>query len=263
MRHRVLIGMVVAGLLAAACTPSSVTSTTAETAAGSRVPVASTPGGAASSTSTSTVTVADRTGSDLVVPEDREGLARQYGLYSPDGEYVGPVDSDGRPLVFEPITGYGDFSDVPYFLLDWQLVNQREVACMQDHGFDLVLDADGLGANWANVPQEQNNLALAVAIACHAGLRLPDRVPRTEEQWAELLAYQIALRDCVASLGHDVPEPPSLDQFIESNGNWTAYDMVPNLVGPAWDELAKTCPQAPVGGFGAWNPGDPVRPYQP
>ncbi|NOY55922.1 MAG: hypothetical protein GXP34_08040 [Actinobacteria bacterium] len=65
-----------------------------------------------------------------------------------------------------------------------------------------------------SVPKEQNYLTLAVAIACRAGLHIPDRVPHTEEEWAEMLAYEIALLDCVAGLGYPVPSPPSLDMYI-------------------------------------------------
>lgn len=198
----------------------------------------------------------------LVVPEDRERLAREYGWYFPDGEYVGPVDIDGRPLVYEPIEGFGDFSATPHFLLDWQGINEAVVACMRANGFSLELHPDGLGADWSAVPAEQSQIAMAVHASCYAGLHVPDRMPFTDEQWGEILAYQTALIECVASFGYSVSDPPSLDEFIESDGNWGAYDLVPPMVGPAGDELSSACPQGPVGGFGAWSPGDPIRPYE-
>ncbi len=114
-------------------------------------------------------------------------------MVSPDGEYVGPVDSDGDPLIFEPVTGYGDFSGQDRFEVDNYQSVRLLARCVADHGFFLTPTEDGAGLLFQAVPPEQNQLAQAVLTACREGLRLEKPVPPTVEQLEEIHAYLIAV----------------------------------------------------------------------
>jgi hypothetical protein len=231
-------------------------------AAGCSTGATATTTGSTSSSVTSTTTVAvstTRVVSGGVVPaEDPLSVAQTYGLVSPDGEYVGPVDSDGAPLVFEPIEGYGDFSKVDRFDVDTAEATRLLVECVNDQGFAVTLDPDG-GIGFGSVSAEQNGLATAVYFACKAGLRLQAPEPLTSAQWEKVYAYEVALASCVAELGYSVSDPPSLDAYIDSQGDWSPYFDLPDSALLNLD-LIRTCPQNPVGGYGAWNPGDPILP---
>ncbi len=185
--------------------------------------------------------------------------ARQYGLVAPTGEYVGPVDSDGNPLIFEPIGGYGDFSEVDLFEVDPTEIVSLQARCIQDHGFPVEVDSSGSGFGFERVPPEQNQLAFAVAIACKVGLNLPPPTTPTAAQRAEQLHYLGLVAECLRERGFDVDDPPSLDEFIEADGAWSPYDSLPQLTPTEFEQLDRSCPQWPVGGYGAWDPGDPLR----
>ena len=224
-----------------ATTSPGVVTTTGSSTAVSPVPTGSTPPG-------------------LETYEDPWARAEQLGMVSPDGEYVGPVDSYGDPLIFEPVTGYGDFSGQDRFEVDnYQLVRLL-ARCVADHGFFLTPTEDGAGLLFQAVPPEQNQLAQAVLTACREGLRLEKPVPPTVEQLEEIHAYLIAVARCLESEGYSVTEPPSVDVFVDSQaGAWNPYD---DLVADVAElsRLNQVCPQSPVGGFGDWDPGDPVIP---
>jgi len=162
-----------------------------------------------------------------------------------------------------PIAGYGDFSDQEYFVIDWFLVTRLEVQCLQDQGFPVMLIPPGDGISFQSVPQSQNELAVQYFEACRAGLGIPDYEPASPEQIEMVYWYYIALRDCLIDEGYTVSEPPSLDTFVESwaSGPWSPYENV--SPGAGWDAIQMKCPQSPPGGFGAWQPGDPIVPIAP
>ncbi len=186
--------------------------------------------------------------------------ARRYELIAPGGEYVGPVDGNGDPLIFEPITGYGDFSDADLFEVDPTEIVALQARCLQDQGFPVRLDPSGSGFDFTAVPPEQNQLAFAASIACKEGLHLPAPTPPNTDQRREQLAYLTLVGECLREHGFDVADPPSLDEFIELDGAWSPYGSLPPLDPAAFEELDRACPQWPVGGYGAWDPGDPLRP---
>jgi len=245
-----MTGVVMAVGCSSAVTPSttevgSVSSTVESSSVGTTTTVAG-----------STTTVGVMGG--LVPAADPLALAEEYHLISPDGGYVGPVGSDGEPLLFEPITGYGDFSGVDRFDVNTYEMARLLVECVNDQGFAVTLDPDG-GIGYASVPAEQNQLAFSVDLACEAGLHLPPPQPLSPEQLEKMYAYMVALAGCVEDQGYSVGDPPSLDTFIDSQGYWNPYFDLPDSALMNLD-LIRACPQNPVGGYGAWNPGDPIVP---
>lgn len=249
---RVAVVAAVAGLLVAGCSAAGVSSP--------RSTVESSSMAAAGTSTVVTATSSTPSGvTDGLTPaEDPWALAREYGLMSPDGEYVGPTDANGNPLLFEPIEGYGDFSGLDRFDVDTYEATRLIVACANDHGFAVTIDPDG-GIGFASVTPEQNQLAFAIELACEHGLHVRKPAPLTMEQLEKMYAYMVALAGCLEAQGYSVADPPSLDAYIDSQGDWNPYDGL-SLGLDAWVPLNRTCPQNPVGGFAAWDPGNPIVP---
>jgi hypothetical protein len=160
-----------------------------------------------------------------------------------------------------PITGYGDFSTQTYFEIDWLFVTELVIRCMNDHGIPATLTPDGAGISAANIPPGQNQIGFETMNACREGLSLPPHEEANPDQLAEVYQYNLALMECLEAEGFDVSEPPSLEVYIDTYliDPWYAYENV-NTLGPEGTAVEAMCPQAPVGGYGAWEPGDPVKP---
>lgn len=163
-----------------------------------------------------------------------------------------------------PITGYGDFSGLEYFEVDSYLTVALVVQCMHDHGFPVNLIPPGDGYGFGSIPPEQNQLAQVYDEACWAGLNLPSYQDLDPVQRGEIYEYYLTLRDCLIAEGYDVAEPPSQEYFVENYNTdpWSPYESV-GYVGPSWESIQIRCPQQPVGGYGTWQPGDPITPITP
>lgn len=158
------------------------------------------------------------------------------------------------------ISGYGDFSGQEYFEVDWFLVTELTVQCVQDHGFAVSLIPPGDGISFQSVPPDQNQLAGQYLDACTTGLNLPEYEQASAEQLEVVYHYYLTLRDCLIAEDYTVSEPPSLDAFVDSyysdTGPWTPYA---NVVSD-WEAIQLKCPQSPPGGWASWQPGDPITP---
>ncbi|GBD84791.1 hypothetical protein BMS3Abin02_01185 [bacterium BMS3Abin02] len=154
--------------------------------------------------------------------------------------------------------GYGDYSNTSYFDLDPRQVTQAVVQCARDNGINVVLLSTGDGFSYGNLTPAQEVKADAVVDACTAALHLPDDVSPTDSQFEELYAYEVALVGCIETQGYHVDNPPSVEAFVNDNGSWTSYEHIQEDV--SISSLTHVCPRQPVGGFGAWDPGDPVLP---
>lgn len=163
-----------------------------------------------------------------------------------------------------PIRGYGDFSGLEYFEVDSYVVTRLVVECMHDHGFPVTLIPPGDGYGFGSIPPEQNQLAQVYDEACWAGLNIPPYEDPDPAHREEIYEYYLALRDCLIAKGYDVSEPPSKEYFVENYNTdpWSPYESV-GYVGPSWESIQIACPQQPVGGYAAWQPGDPVSPITP
>ena len=163
-----------------------------------------------------------------------------------------------------PITGYGDYSHVEsVFYLDAREAQERAARCVQDRGFPVTFDPVTGGIFFSDVPDEQNQQAGATLAACIAGLNLPELHPFTDDQLAVIYAYRLAVAGCLESEGYSVAAAPSLEVFVDTwrqadnDGEvtvWTPHASVRDL------SVERVCPQSPVGGLGAWQPGDPITP---
>ena len=160
----------------------------------------------------------------------------------------------------EPIVGYGDFSGIGYYSVDWALATELMAACVIDQGFPVRLEDDGI--LFGDVPADQNAEASRTLDRCMDGLNLPEFEWPDADQLLEIYAFSLAVRDCLIAEGFEVPEPPGFDAWAESytTGPWSPYEFVGSGYGPDWVSINTICPQSPVGGWGAWEPGDPITP---
>ncbi len=134
----------------------------------------------------------------------------------PDSPVQGEAE-DGDDADVTPITGYGDFSDVDYFLIDWVEVTQRVVQCANDQGFPVEVIPPGDGISFQSVPRQQNQAAAAAVEACEAGLNLPPPEPMSEEMIGAFFLLLLDVEQCLEEeFGYDIPDAPSLDTFVES-----------------------------------------------
>jgi hypothetical protein len=79
--------------------------------------------------------------------------------------------------------------------------------------------------------------------------------------WEELYAYQLAWQDCATQYGMSYEKYPTLEEFISLEGTFSHDDFPLRIASDTnFEELYAACPPSPVGGFGAWNPGDPIQP---
>lgn len=174
-----------------ATTSPGVVTTIGSSRAASTVPTGSTPPG-------------------LETYEDPWGRAEQLGLVSPDGEYVGPVDSNGDPLIFEPVTGYGDLSGQDRF---------------DDEGFKVRMEGTALVTE---VPPEQEEVFNAAVDNCTLRYFPPQGSDRPSGEDLEArYGHLLQVAECISRAGYEVPTPPTVESFVDCGGtNWDPFDLL-------------------------------------
>ncbi len=171
------------------------------------------------------------------------GCGQGYVVSSSTSTSVGSLAS-----AIPPIGGYGDFSDVEYWNVDWYEVTRLEVACLNDNGYPVTLIPPGDGISYSAVPPEQSLEANEVSKACREGLRLPQPVPPTHEQISEAYDWALETASCLEKEGFSIPAPPTREVFIDSYfvDPWVpfAYADPANTLSPIeWSVLNAKCPQ--------------------
>lgn len=163
---------------------------------------------------------------------------------------VGSVDTADSTLppmeilmtMVEPIYGYGDYSLYLYADVPWDLFTAAQIRCLHDQGFPVDPDGD-TGMTFDRVPLEQNQ-ALQIAWArCTAGLNPPDIEGTSPASIEEVYRFWVdVLAPCYEAKGFSIPDPPSLETFIETypNVEWTPWRFVPHT-----PELDQKCSSDP------------------
>lgn len=153
---------------------------------------------------------------------------------------------------FPALTGYGELGGVPLPLLDMYELTTSLARCLLDHSVPVSLLPPGDGIAFL----EDHPFAADVQAACMAGLGIDEDAVRrgapSPEHVALRAAYDEALRTCLREAGIDVSLPP------DEGTSWSIHDEV-----DLDDALRHRCPSQPVGGLGAFQPGDPVTPAGP
>jgi hypothetical protein len=209
------------------------------------------------------VAVAVIAGTNMLLPADTQEMAGSTPTPSPPAtsdltpeeervvereRVIDALVGDDNEHDLEPITGYGDFSNVEYWYVDWYEVTRLEIQCLHDHGFPVEVIPPGDGISFSNVPSEQMEAADRTFEACQAGLNLPEYAEPTHEQLEQHYYYLLELKECVEAEGYATTDPPSLETFIETGGLWSPYDLVANDLQMGiqeWYALNEACPQNP------------------
>ncbi len=70
--------------------------------------------------------------------------------------------------------------------------------------------------------------------------------PKTRAEYAAVYELYLKQVDCLRGLGFKVDNPPSLDTYVDSGGDWAPYDQLPMpLDAETWARWNATCPQSP------------------
>ncbi|WKZ83723.1 MAG: hypothetical protein QY307_05635 [Acidimicrobiia bacterium] len=143
----------------------------------------------------------------------------------------------------DPIYGYGDYSAYPYSKVPWGLVTAAEIACMRDQGWPVEPIGD-TGISWLAIPFEQNEAAQVGFARCVAGLSIPEYGVESGVEVENIYTFWVdVLKPCLEAEGYDIPDPPSVDSFVE---NYPDVEWVPwRYVSNTSSELEARCPQSP------------------
>ncbi|MEX0796026.1 MAG: hypothetical protein WD274_04975 [Acidimicrobiia bacterium] len=120
------------------------------------------------------------------------------------------------------------------------------VDCLQEDGWPASL-LDG-GFTIADDPRTATEQEEAVE-ACFDHLMDQGLIPSVEPLTGEMLEaryeYLLSMQECLESEGHSLPEPPSRESFIDSQGiNWTPFGLLPEMGSGEFSRLTEICPQA-------------------
>jgi len=106
------------------------------------------------------------------------------------------------------------------------------VGCLQERGLAVQVDPDSFppGIEFDNriVSEEQFEPAYEACIEelTEAGLLRP--TISGPEQLAQLYEDFLTAAECIEAEGYEVPDPPSLEVFVDTNGAaWNPFDAVP------------------------------------
>jgi len=143
----------------------------------------------------------------------------------------------------EPIHGYGDYSAYSYAEVPWDLVTAAEIACMRDQGWPIEA-VGATGMSWTAVPPQQNEAAQIAFAGCVAGLNLPEYGAPSGVEIESIYRFWVdTLTPCLESEGYDIPDPPSVETFVETypGVEWSPWRYVTDY-SPGLEER---CPQSP------------------
>jgi hypothetical protein len=196
---------------------------------------------------------------------DELGVA--WRLVDPEGNYIGPVDVNGAPLLLEPIGGYGDFSWMTpedRFNMDPDSRQGLILACVGDLDarFAQLIEATG-SFDWSRLGGQLSQVGMAAYVACDAGLHVPRLVQSewTSAMWKKAYDYTMAVEDCMeVEAGIDLGSRVTRGEYEAGAELLPAGGAYWSLDDATVQRLNQVCPWSPVGGFGAWNPGDPIVP---
>ncbi len=165
--------------------------------------------------------------------------------YSEKGTIPTPSSGTSAFEPTDPISGYGDFSSIPYRDIDQTEVAALLHQCVRDQGFPVTLLGDG-GIGFDQVPREQNVAASDALDRCLAGLALPAPSLPTGEDIQRIYSALLDTATCLEKEGYEVEAAPTFEVFNDSyvTGPWHPYLSLPEDIGPSeWQRINSACPQ--------------------
>lgn len=118
-------------------------------------------------------------------------------------------------------------------------------SCLREEGWNPVLTEDG-GLRFGGVPVELRETLREATAECERRIGMPEPRPLDAGELEEVYAMQLEALACVRSEGYQLPDPPSLEAYIESQGRWQPHEQAFHLLGTddaEWTRLNEVCPQ--------------------
>lgn len=121
--------------------------------------------------------------------------------------------------------------------------------CLTSRGWHVELLPDGsIEASSETIPEEQYEQYAADRDEC-AALAYTPLSDLTDGDWQRLYQLELEARDCLISLGYEIEEPPSYQQFREEGATapWSAHAALLQsaaLTPDEWGAAVEQCPQA-------------------
>lgn len=153
---------------------------------------------------------------------------------------LGGCSADGAP---SPSETAGDY-------LSYQERIDLVVACVREQGFE-ASSYEGFGVMVEYEGAEQEEIATKIEGKCweEVDQRFPAPPPLSlEDQYA----YMLEVADCLRDLGHDIPEAPSLDTYVEQMSGaappddlWDPYYILSRRGVDTMALQREVCPPAP------------------
>jgi hypothetical protein len=127
-----------------------------------------------------------------------------------------------------------------------------QAACLSQKGWDVDIEPDA-GITWEGPVAQRDQYGKALE-ECRdqmgSGQSPDDEV--TNEMLRTAYDMQVETLECLRSKGYDeLSDPPTLQTYLDANGQWTPYAELPLEISEAdWYQLLETCPQPSISPFG-------------
>jgi hypothetical protein len=125
-------------------------------------------------------------------------------------------------------------------------MREKVVDCLQERGWDVVLESDGWSIEGTNAEQAESYTQDQEACQEETGFNDLKGPPLTEAQMKDLYKFEVDLAECLRREGYEIPDAPSEQAFIDrytTTDAWYAYRTVEPTSEESWNELQETCPQ--------------------
>lgn len=126
--------------------------------------------------------------------------------------------------------------------------------CLTAEGFYSTVDQGALGTS---APEDQVGPYRIAQYVCNAKYPIDPRqmLPFVDDQIRYLYEYYVQVATpCLEGMGFEVPDPPSLQAYIDSyrdSPDWRPYENASiNSTREEWSRIQEECPQRPAGLYG-------------
>ena len=126
---------------------------------------------------------------------------------------------------------------------------QPVVSCMRERGFNAAIDPVD-GALAGTYPSDQREIFQEALEECMSGAGLDtdaEKPTLSDADYERLFTAYVETAECLVAEGFEVSTPPSLQVFIESEGEaWHPYDVIAHdrsLSDSDWQRANRLCPQ--------------------
>jgi hypothetical protein len=117
-------------------------------------------------------------------------------------------------------------------------------SCLREEGWSPVVE-DG-GITFGGVPVELRETLMEATAECERRIGIPEPRPLDAGELEELYAMHLEALACLRSEGYQLPDPPSLEDYVENQGGWQPHEQVLQLLwtdDAEWTRLNEVCPR--------------------